>query len=222
MKTIEEQVAYLREFVVDERNSLFDRLIQERTDYLTVVMEDVFQSHNQSAVMRSADCMGVQNVHLIENRNHYDSTSTVSQGAREWLTLHRHKELENNTQETIDSLRKAGYRIIATTPHTNDCLVEELDLKKGPMAFFFGTELTGLSDTVLSQADEFVKVPMYGFTESLNISVCAALVMASVVRRLRESDIDWHLSEKRKTEVYYQWYNHAIKAADEILERFNK
>lgn len=212
----------MRDFVVDDKNRLFDRLIQERTDYLTVVMEDVFQSHNQSAVMRSADCMGVQNVHLIENRNHYDSTSTVSQGAREWLTLHRHRKLKNNTQETIDSLRGAGYRIVATTPHTDDCLIEELDLTKGPIAFFFGTELTGLSDTVMEQADEFVKVPMYGFTESLNISVCAALVMASAVRRLRESDIDWHLSEKRKMEVYFQWYRNAIKAADEILERFNK
>ncbi len=222
MKTLKEQVTYLREFVVDDKNRLFDRLIQERTDYATIVLEDLYQSHNQSAVMRSADCYGIQNVHLIENRNHYDSTSTVSQGAREWLTLHRHKSLENNTQETIDNLRAAGYRIIATTPHTDDVLIEDLDLKRGPMAFFFGTELTGLSDLVISQADEFVKVPMYGFTESLNISVCAALVMYSVTRRLRESDIDWHLSEVRRDEVLFQWYRNAIKASGEILERFNR
>lgn len=222
MKTLKEQVTYLREFVVDDKNRLFDRLIQERTDYATIVLEDLYQSHNQSAVMRSADCYGIQNVHLIENRNHYDSTSTVSQGAREWLTLHRHKSLENNTQETIDNLRAAGYRIIATTPHTDDVLIENLDLKRGPMAFFFGTELTGLSDLVISQADEFVKVPMYGFTESLNISVCAALVMYSVTRRLRESDIDWHLSEVRRDEVLFQWYRNAIKASGEILERFNR
>ena len=220
MKTLKEQVTYLREFVVDDKNRLFDRLIQERTDYATIVLEDLYQSHNQSAVMRSADCYGIQNVHLIENRNHYDSTSTVSQGAREWLTLHRHKSLENNTQETIDNLRAAGYRIIATTPHTDDVLIEDFDLKRGPMAFFFGTELTGLSDLVISQADEFVKVPMYGFTESLNISVCAALVMYSVTRRLLESDIDWHLSEVRRDEVLFQWYRNAIKASGEILERF--
>ena len=69
MKSIKEQVEYLRDFVVDEKNALFDRLIQERTDYVTVVLEDLFQSHNQSAVMRSADCYGIQHVHLIENRN---------------------------------------------------------------------------------------------------------------------------------------------------------
>lgn len=222
MKTIEEQVRYLRDFVVDDKNALFDRLIQERTDYVTVVMEDLYQSHNQSAVMRSADCYGIQNVHLIENRNHYDSTSTVSQGAREWLTLHRHKELENNTPETIAELKAAGYRIIATTPHTDDVLVDELDLTKGKMAFFLGTELTGLSDTVIEQADEFVKVPMYGFTESLNVSVCAAIVMYSVMQRLRKGEIDWRLTEKRKNEVLFQWYKNAIKASDEILERFNQ
>ena len=146
MKSIKEQVEYLRDFVVDEKNALFDRLIQERTDYVTVVLEDLFQSHNQSAVMRSADCYGIQHVHLIENRNSYDMTSTVSQGARDWLSIHRHKELENNTQATIDQLRAEGYRILATTPHANDIFVDDIDLEKGKMAFFFGTELTGLSD----------------------------------------------------------------------------
>lgn len=222
MKTVKEQVEYLRDFVVDEKNALFDSLIQERTDYVTVVMEDLFQSHNQSAVMRSADCYGIQNVHLIENRNHYDSTSTVSQGARDWLTLHRHRELKNNTLPTINQLKAEGYRIIATTPHSNDVMIDELDLGKGKMAFIMGTELTGLSDQVISEADEFVKVPMFGFTESLNVSVCAAIIMYSVTQRLRKSTLDWRLSEDRKYEVLFQWYRNTIKASDEILERFNE
>ena len=199
MKSIKEQVEYLRDFVVDEKNALFDRLIQERTDYVTVVLEDLFQSHNQSAVMRSADCYGIQHVHLIENRNSYDMTSTVSQGARDWLSIHRHKELENN-----------------------DIFVDDIDLEKGKMAFFFGTELTGLSDLVIGQADEFVKIPMYGFTESLNVSVCAAITMYSVTRRLRGSGIDWHLSDRAKDEILFKWYKNAIKASGEILERFNE
>lgn len=222
MKTVREQVEYLRNFVLAEKNELFERLIRERTDYVTVVLEDLYQSHNQSAVMRSADCYGIQDVHLIENRNAYDPSSTVSQGAREWLSLHRHRELEDNTLVTLDELRKAGYRIIATTPHTQDVLVDELDLKKGKMAFFFGTELTGLSEQVIAQADEFVKVPMYGFTESLNVSVCAAILMYSVVQRLRQTEIDWHLSEERKYEVLFQWYRRTVKASEEILERFNR
>lgn len=222
MKSAKEQVEYLKNFVTDEKNGLFSRTIDERTDYATVVLEDLFQSHNQSAVMRSADCFGIQDVHIIENRNTYDITSTVSQGAREWLSLYRYGERENNTQAVIDKLRREGYRIIATTPHQGDVLIDDLDLEKGKMAFFFGTELTGLSDVVIGQADEFVKVPMYGFTESLNVSVCAALVMYSVRQRLRVSPIDWHLSEEKRTEVLLQWYRKAIKASEEILERFNR
>lgn len=221
MKTIREQVEHLRNFVTDEKNALFDRLIDLRTDYVTLVLEDLYQSHNQSAVMRSADCYGIQDVHLIENRNAYDSTSTVSQGARQWLTLHRHRKADNNTPETIARLKADGYRIVATTPHTNDILVDEVDLERGKMAFFFGTELTGLSDDVISEADEFVKIPMYGFTESLNVSVCAAIVMYSITRRLHGSSLDWHLSEPKKNEVLLQWYRNAVKASDEILERFN-
>ncbi|MEG2341216.1 MAG: RNA methyltransferase [Odoribacter sp.] len=221
MKTIKEQVEYLRNFVVEEKDDLFHRLIEDRTDYVTVVLEDLFQSHNQSAVMRSADCYGIQDVHLIENRNGYDMSSTVAQGAREWLSLYRHKDLKNNTQATVDQLRGEGYRIIATTPHRESVGVDELDLSRGKMAFFFGTELTGLSQEVISQADEFVKVPMYGFTESLNVSVCAALVMYSVTGRLRRSGIDWHLSEGKRYEVLLRWYCKKIKASDEILRRFN-
>ena len=222
MQRIKEKIDYLKEFVIDDKNALFERLINERTDYVSIVLEDLYQSHNQSAVMRSADCYGIQNIHTIENRNQYDETSTVSEGAREWLSLHRHQELANNTQSTIDELKAAGYRIIATTPHTNDVMVDDLDVEQGKMALFFGTERTGLSDTVISQADGFVKVPMYGFSESLNVSVCAALIMYSVMQRLRKSDIDWHLSESRKNEVLFQWYRNAIKSSDKILERFNQ
>lgn len=222
MKTEREQVEYLMDFVTDEKRELFERLVRERTDYVTIVLEDLFQSHNQSAVMRTADCTGVQNVHLIENRNKYDETSTVSMGAREWLTLYRYNETDNNTIAAIRHLKKQGYRIIATTPHEKDGYINNLDLAKGKMAFFFGTELTGLSETVLQEADEFVKVPMYGFTESLNVSVCAALVLYSVMERLRQSDVDWHLDEENRIKILHQWYTKSVKASEEILERFNE
>lgn len=220
MKSIKEQVEYLRHFVTEEKNTLFDRLIQNRTEYVTLVLEDLFQSHDQSAVMRSADCFGIQDVHLIENRNKYDVSSSVSQGAREWLSLYRHNHLEDNTQDTIRLLKEQGYRIVATMPHTDDVLIDDLNLEKGKIAFFFGTELTGLSETVIAEADEFVKVPMYGFTESFNVSVCAALVMYSTVQRLRRSSIDWRLTEEKKYEVLFQWYRKSIKASEEILKRF--
>ncbi len=222
MKSVKEQVEYLKGFVTDERRELLERMLGERTEYVTVVLEDLFQPHNQSAVMRTADCMGIQHIHVIENRNRYDGASSVSRGAKEWLTLHRYNRTENNTPEAISNLRAAGYRIIATTPYTDDVLINELDLQKGKMAFFFGTEWQGLSETVLKEADEFVKVPMYGFTESLNVSVCAALVLYSTVQRLRASEIQWHLPEEEALRVALQWYKKSVRSAEEILERFNR
>ena len=118
-------------------------------------------------------------------------------------------------------LKSQGYRIVATTPHERDTFIDDIDLYKGKMAFFMGTELTGLSNDVLSRADEFVKVPMYGFAESYNVSVCAALLMYSVVQRLRQTDIDWHLPEEERYEVLFAWYKRSIKASAQILERFN-
>ena len=203
MHTVREQVEYLSEFVTDYKNDLFRRLIAERTSYVTMVLEDFYQQHNCSAVLRSFD------------------NSEISMGAADWLTVHRHRKRENNTVETIEMLKSQGYRIVATTPHERDTFIDDIDLYKGKMAFFMGTELTGLSDDVLSRADEFVKVPMYGFTESYNVSVCAALLMYSVVQRLRQTDIDWHLPEEERYEVLFAWYKRSIKASAQILERFN-
>ena len=214
MHTVKEQVEYLSEFVTDYKNDLFRRLIAERTSYVTMVLEDFYQQHNCSAVLRSCDCFGIQNVHVIENTNTFKDNSEISMGAADWLTVHRHRKRENNTEETIDMLK-------STTPHERDTFIDDIDLHKGKMAFFMGTELTGLSDDVLSRADEFVKVPMYGFTESYNVSVCAALLMYSVVQRLRQTDINWHLSEEERYQVLFAWYKRSVKASAQILERFN-
>ena len=222
MHSIREQVEYLSEFVTDYKNDLFTRLVNERTSYVTMVLEDLYQEHNCSAVLRSCDCFGIQNVHIIEGENSFHDNSEISMGASDWLTIHRHRQKENNTIEAIETLRAQGYRIIATTPHERDTNIDQLDLQAGKMAFFMGTELTGLSDEVLARADEFVKVPMYGFTESYNVSVCAALLMYSVVQRLRQTDIDWHLSEEERERVLFTWYKRSVKASKQILERFNQ
>lgn len=221
MKSLEEKVAYLKKFVTDERNELFEKKISERTSYVTLVLEDLFQTHNHSAIARTADCFGIQNLHFIENRNNYIPSDSISRGAHDWITIHQHNKQIDNSLETIKQLKAQGYRIVATTPHTNDVTLEELDITKGKMAFVFGTEWQGISPTILEHADEYIRVPMYGFTESFNVSVCAAIVMYSVINRLRLSDIDWHLTSQEEIETFYRWYSTSIKASKEILERFD-
>jgi tRNA (guanosine-2'-O-)-methyltransferase len=219
---MDRRVNYLRDFVTDERNALFDRLVMERTGYVTVVLEELYQPRNCSAILRSCDSLGVQHVHVIEGANRFVDNAAISMGAGEWLTLHRHPGGEEGTARAIGVLKADGYRVVATTPRVRDAMVDDLDLHAGKMAFLLGTELTGLSDTAIALADEHVRVPMYGFTESYNVSVCAALLLYSVVRRLRESTIDWHLTENERQEVLLAWYKHSIKDSARILKRFEE
>lgn len=217
---IENEVKYLRGFVTEDKNILFEKILSMRTDYISIVLEDLYQSHNQSAVMRTADCVGLQDIHIIENRNVYDETSTVDRGAKGWLNLFRYNEKTNNSLTAINALKEKGYRIVATSPHKDAYSYEDIPLDKGKLAIFFGTEKKGLSKYVLDNADDMIKIPMRGFTESLNVSVSAALIMYGIVERLMKTDIDWRLSNRRKMEILHQWYSHSIKASEEILGRF--
>lgn len=141
----------------------------------------------------------------------------VAMGSAQWLHLNRYNTEENNTLSTIQKLRNEGYRIVATTPHTNDVNIEDLDLTKGKIALFFGTERHGLSQLAMDNADEFVKIPMYGFTESFNISVSAALCLYVLANKLRQTDINWQLSDKEKESIMIEWLKLSFRNADEII-----
>ncbi|MSP69476.1 MAG: TrmH family RNA methyltransferase [Bacteroidetes bacterium] len=213
---------YLSKFATEQRMEKFESVIQERTRYLTIVVENVYQPHNASAVLRSAECFGVQDVHIIENSNKYNPSADISLGAHQWLSLTRHGKTENNSLSCIQALKKNGYRIVATTPHKNDCLISEIDLSKGKIALFFGTEIDGLSDTILNEADEFVKIPMYGFTESFNISVSAAISMYELMKRLRESKIEWRLTAAELLALKLDWVKESVKSSDLLEKEFRK
>lgn len=213
---------YLSKFATEQRMEKFESVIQERTRYLTIVVENVYQPHNASAVLRSAECFGVQDVHIIENSNKYNPSADISLGAHQWLSLTRHSKTENNSLSCIQDLKKNGYRIVATSPHKNDCLISEIDLSKGKIALFFGTEIDGLSDTILNEADEFVKIPMYGFTESFNISVSAAISMYELMKRLRESKIEWRLTAAELLALKLDWVKESVKSSDLLEKEFRK
>ena len=195
---------FLYQFITDERKRRFDEVLSNRTRYLTVVLEDIFQSHNASAVLRSCDLTGVQDVHIIENRNVYDINPDIVVGSTKWLDLHKYNEEDFNTPAVLDMLHAKGYKIVATCPHRNDYTPETLPLD-APVALVFGTEKIGLSDYAISHADMHLQIPMYGFTESYNISVSAALLMYSLTARLRASEVDWHISDDEREMLRLDW-----------------
>jgi len=213
-------IEHLKGFATPNRIAKFLSVLESRTRYLTVVLEDIYQPQNASAVLRSADALGIQDVHIIENNHQYTINPMVEKGASAWLNLHSYNEKENNTKEAIKKLKADGYRIVATTPHTDDINLDDIDLSKGKVAVVFGTEVTGISDYIKSEADEFLKIPMYGFSESFNISVSAAIVMHHIRWKLEQSEIDWALSKDESDTILLSWLRNSIKASDDIIKRF--
>lgn len=218
----ERQIEYLKNFITEKRFERFVNVLNQRTRYVTIVLEDVFQGHNAAAVLRSCDCFGVQDIYCAENRNEFKPNEEVSMGASQWLNIYRFREKEkNNTEICYQTLREKGYKIVATSPHANAVSIKDLKLDE-PIALVFGAEKEGLTEYALNNADESVFIPMYGFTESFNISVTVALCLYEVINRLRKSNINYYLSEKEKQEILLQWMKNSIKDADRILERLEE
>jgi tRNA (guanosine-2'-O-)-methyltransferase len=204
---------YLEGFVSERRRGRLHEVLKERTNHMQLVLEDVYQTHNFSAVLRSADIFGIQTTNFIENRNKYKISEDVSMGSTQWLSLNRYQKFENNTQTCLSNLKTQGYKIVATSLHKNSVSLDELDVSK-PFALVFGTELTGITKDVEDMADEFVKLPMYGFTESFNISVCAALCMYHLSSRIRKEVPDYKLTEDEKRDIYIEWLKASIRKHD--------
>lgn len=211
---------YLEGFVSERRLGRLKEVLEERTNHVTVVLEDVYQSHNFSAVLRSADIFGIQSINFIENRNKYKISEDVSMGSTQWLTLNRYQKHENNTKACLSELKTKGYKIVATSLHKNSVSLSELDVTQ-PIALVFGTELTGITKDVEDMADEFVKLPMYGFTESFNISVCAALCMYELSTKIRKEVPNYHLSDLEKEDIYIEWLKASVKKYDLIIKEFD-
>ncbi len=208
---------FLSTYISENKKQLFDKIIEYRTRHITVVLEDIYQPHNASAVLRSSDCFGIQDVHIIENRNTYEVNPDVALGSSKWLTLIKYNRSTNNTLEAFETLKKQGYRIVATTPHKNDHSLDDFEINS-KTALVFGNELEGLSDIALENADDYVKIPMYGFTESFNISVSAAIIFHHLTEKLRKSSINWKLSDDEILDIKLNWVRSVIKR-NEIFEK---
>ena len=215
-------IEYLSEFLKEERLEVLQSNLRFRTRYLTVCLEDIYQSQNASAVLRSCDAFGIQDIHIIEDKNKYQLNPMVTRGCSKWLNLHKYGKSENPSLDAINSLRREGYRIVATSPHIGDTPLENFDLGKGKTVLIFGTELTGISPTVEQNADEFLKIPMYGFVESLNISVSAAIVLHYLTLKLRSTNISWQLSKDEQDSLLLQWLKISIRESEKIVQRYNE
>lgn len=211
---------YLVGFLTESRIERIHEVLNYRSRHCCLILENVFQSHNISAVMRSCDCFGIQDIHIIDHVNPFKINPDVDLGASKWLSVQTYSK-ENALENCLQGLRNNGYRIIATTPHTDDVIVQDFDVTQ-KFALAFGTELDGLSPEILAQADGFLKIPMVGFTESLNISVSAAITLFHLTNRMRSEIPDWQLTENEYLDLELKWVMSSVRSADFLAKRFIK
>lgn len=207
---------YLQSFLTQERKDKFTEVSSQRTRHFTVVTEGLRHLHNTSAVIRSCEAFGVQDVHVIDEKSGKRIDKEIAMGAQKWTSIHRHASVDN----VMDELREKGYRIVATTPHHEAHTLADFDITQ-PAALFFGKESIGLSQNVIDKADDYIYIPTFGFTQSLNISVSAAIIIQDLMHRLKDSDIDWKLKEDELKALQLQWTKDNIKSLKQVMERYN-
>ncbi|HEY5825306.1 MAG TPA: RNA methyltransferase, partial [Cyclobacteriaceae bacterium] len=168
---------FFGQYITEHKKQLMENVLAERTRHVTIVLEDIYQAQNASAVVRTCECMGLQDIHIIEDESQYSVNTKVVKGSDKWVNLIRYKEKGiNNAGKCFQSLRNAGYKIYVTDPSPDGISIDEIQLDQ-KIALVMGNELRGTSDQAIAQADAKVNIPMYGFTESLNISVSAAICL---------------------------------------------
>jgi tRNA (guanosine-2'-O-)-methyltransferase len=210
-------IKFLSDFVSEKRLDRIEKILAQRTRYLTIVLEDIYQSQNASAVLRTCECFGVQDVHVIENRNQYNINPMVVQGADKWLTVHRYSKAENNSIEVLNSLKNEGYRIVVTSLDEGSIELNDFEIKHGKFAIVFGNEHNGVSGCMMENADERLKISMCGFTQSLNISVSAGIIISNLTRMIKSSITEWQLSDLEKDGLRAEWLMKSVKNPQLLL-----
>ena len=199
--------------LTDARRERLQAVLSERTRAVTLVLEGMRQAHNASAVLRSCDVYGIQDVHIVDVDEQFEIKRDIALGTNKWLTLHYHESLA----DCVQSLREAGYRLVASSPHPPATPLSRLDLSQ-PVALLLGSELYGLSPAAEAAADERVTIPMRGFAESLNVSVAAAVMLHDLRGRLREQTLaggpDWRLPADERSELFLRWTRASIPDCD--------
>jgi len=218
---MKELIEYLAGFMTDARKDKIEEILSGRTRHLSVVLEDIYHPHNASAIIRNCECFGIQDMHVIEKKFEYTPNTDVVRGSLKWIDLHYHRGTENNSLSCVKHLKESGYKIAATCLREDSVTLDELPVDN-KLALVLGTEETGVSDDILKCADYAVKIPMCGFTQSLNVSVSAAICIHELTSKLKSSDTNWQLTDTEKETLRLDWYKKSVRSLEHLLQRYEE
>ena len=211
----------LYKIITPNKVGLFEKIAPQRSRHLVVGLENIQQDHNASAIMRTMDCLGFQELHLIEKNNNYQFQRDIALGAARWLDVVQHQQEPEPVLDAISTLKAKGYRIVATSPHHKANTPQDIDLEQ-PIALFFGAEKHGISAELEANADSFLHIPMHGFTESYNLSVSAAVVLSALRTRLEASKQSWLLNEAEQIALKIEWCRRILNGGQQLAQKFRE
>ncbi len=199
-------IEVLERFVSDERRERLKEILSKRLDSVSVLFDAPHDPHNGAAVIRSAEAFGVQTIHVVERREKFLTAGTVSRSAEKWVDVVAHADSEG----ALAALRAKGMKLVGAHPNGK---LRPSDLGNIPkVAIVLGNERDGIAEDLSNACDEFVRVPMRGFIESLNVSVTAAILLHAAT-----SDREGDLSPKDRERLYARGLYFTVQRADEIL-----
>ena len=210
-----ERIALLSGFMLPARYDVLRRTVAMSTRYMTILAENTFHPQNAAALIRHCEAFGLQQMHTVETFCRFNPSAAIVRGTDRWVDIRRH----GSTAEALAALRAEGYRIVATTPHREDTTPESFDVGRGRFALVFGTEHAGISEEVLASADEFLRIPMCGMVESLNVSASAAILIYMLSERMRRQVEGWNMTAAEQAATLYGWMCRSVKDSEKILKR---
>lgn len=214
-----QRIEYLEDMLEERRVQTLRSTLMNRTSYITVCLENTFYPQNASALVRTCEAFGIQHIHTVQEICSFNPNTHIVRGTDKWVDLHSHR----TTPEALNDLRRKGYRIVATSPHADrDYTPENFNVAAGPFALVFGTELEGISNEVRRQADCFIKIPMQGMVESLNLSASASILLYTLSQRVRKERHDWQMSDIEQLKTLWKWYMESVRDSVNIIhKKFN-
>jgi tRNA (guanosine-2'-O-)-methyltransferase len=212
---------FILTMITKERQEILKKTIEQRTKYCCFVAEKLLDDHNIHAVVRTSECLGFQDFYNIPFDGALKKNRTITRGAFNWTHIYNYPE-DNGSIDCIQDLKSKGYRVFASTLYNENIFTPETVPIDKPLAIVLGNEHMGVSDEVIANADGFIQIPMYGFTESYNVSVAAALMGYHINERVRSRQNEIYLNALEKRDLFYEWLWFSIKNPDKVYEYWKR
>lgn len=209
---------YIENFLTKERKAILKKIIEKRTNHLVFVAENLIDEHNIHAIIRTSECFGLQDFYNIPFKGNLKKNRSVTRGALQWTHIYEFLDEKDPIVSCIEHLKSIGYKVYATSSNLESTYTPQTLPIDDKVAIIMGNEHLGVSEKALDLSDGVIEIPMYGFTESFNVSVAAGLICQPIVERIRTSEINWGFDPNIKKNLYYEWIWHSVKKPD-ILYR---